>query len=193
MSQEEFLRWCDRLTVEVRAIPDRMSPPSEVWRVVIHDPSLDRDAFATALLDARDEGAPGDGFYLDEKRSYTSWGADGSMAEVILTVAEWAAAGGVGTIAANAFGKIWAQVRQAADEDMPASPVTRGEADARVRWTLHATYGVETEALRLVAESEDRDQHSWHFEYEHDGQSFEGTLKETSSTLPEVTHVRRTH
>lgn len=191
MSQSEFLAWCDHLKVEIRAVPDQMSPPSEVWRVVIDDPNLDRDDVATALLDARDEAVSGDGFYLDEKRSYTSWGADAAVAEAILTVAEWAVEAGVGTIAVTAFGKIWRRVRERSENVTPDVPLERQEAEARVRWTLSETYEVDPDSLRLVAESHESEGNRWDFSYEHEGQMFDGTIDGATSELPEMSHVRR--
>lgn len=192
MSQSEFLAWCDQLKVDIRAVPDQQSPPSEAWRVVIYDPRLDRDDVATALLDAREEAVTGDGFYLDEKRSYTSWGADAAAAVAILTVAEWAVEAGVGAIAVNAFGRIWRRVRETSHVDTPDAPLERQEAEARVRWTLSETYEVEADALRLVSEAHERDGNCWRFSYEHDGMTFEGSIERASSELPEISHVRRT-
>lgn len=194
MSQSEFLTWCDDLTVAVRLVEDQVSPPAEAIVIGFSEPpAWNRDEVATALLDARDHYVEGDGFYLEEQRSYFSWGADAAAATVILTLAGWAAQGVVGDIFVRALKQLWAKLPET-DRAYLSEPVDRREAEARCRWAIERAFASEVGRgeLDLLSETERLDDGTWSFSFGHSGVTYSASLAAPEKGLPLVTTIIRT-
>lgn len=139
--------------------------PHEVWEATIELPHSDSYAFSTLgrLTEAlRAERLGTADFSIQERRTYTSWGASGAGQSILLDVASWiVSASAVGVLGATVYDVLKSTVLSVVREGrarLPTRPVDREEAQSRARWHLISHFDLEVDedrqrsSLELVGE-----------------------------------------
>lgn len=139
------------IRIELGSIDERepvevfeVSHPTSTWS---RDHALDRlEALTQDDRIVRAAGLSDSGgsvpFTLDIKRSVTSWGAEAAAEEIILRIAEWTAAGVVGSAAYAAVIDLLRRFGRDTDEVAQPTLFERDEAYGIAEWGVAEKYGL---------------------------------------------------
>ncbi len=173
MRTDDFVAdYLDDWSLVVETVPYLTEPATEAWEVSMPGTTWSqREVLEEIRSFVEAEPILGLPFSLESKRTVTSWGADGAAETIVLTLAEWTAAGLTVEAGLAAVRALLQRVAASApEEDFSPGPLDRDEALMRAEWFLARRFFPEALGdgpgvdLRLQAE-EHRSDGSWVFEW----------------------------